>query len=1031
MKMNQRRPPRWLILTGVLVAASPLAIQLGAQGRGGAAPPRPEFNKPEDPLLQGFHWRSIGPAGQGARIDDFAVDEKNPSTYYIGYAVSGVWKTVNNGTTFEPIFQTQGVASIGDLGIAPSDPNILYVGTGEANNRQTTTFGNGLWKSTDAGAHFERVGLEDSQSIARIIVHPKDPNIVWVAVAGHLFGPNEQRGVYMTTDGGKNWTKTLYVDQDTGATDLIIDPANPQVLWAAMYQHRRTPYGYVGGGPGSGIYQSTDGGKAWKKLVGNGLPHGTMGRVALDISRSNPNILYAQIEVAQDKEPKSSTPAAAEPPAGRGGGAGGGGFGGGGGGRGGAARPPNAQADGVWKSIDHGKTWTFLINQDARPMYFSQIRVDPNDPNTVWTGGVDAYKSTDGGKTFEVVEGKGHVDNHAIWIDPLNSKHVMYGDDGGLDVTWDGGKTWESPRLSGVGLAYHASVDLEHPYNVCVGLQDNGSWCGPSSVRSTRAGIRMWDWMSVGGGDGFQNAIDMDNPNIFYTESQNLGIQRYDIETGVSQSVKPNVPAILAALNPNRGGGGGGGGRGAARLNVFPEPPVATPWAFNWNSPIILSHFDQNKLYVGGKELFISTDRGTSWRASAFLGKTKTDADLDSNTVMGQSYGLPSCGIGEGAAGGRIGGPGDACILSKGDGMTANEYGSLTEIAESPVQQGVVWAGTDDGNVQVSKDDGFTFTEVGHNIPGVDHRTYVSGLEASWFDAGTAYVALDAHRTDDLKPYIFKTTDFGQTWKPVMGNLPRGDVNSIRQDPVNPNLLYAPTEFGFYISLNDGQSWSQFMPDLPTGRMDEVVVHPREHDLVLASHGYSVMILDDVTALEQMTPQVLGEDAHVFKPRDAVNWRNDFRRTPEIPGEKFWEGEIAPRGTAISYYLKAAATGDVKVAISDTATGQQIFACVGDKNQGLNRFQWTLENQTAGRGGGGGRGGRGGEAAAQPAAPAGPASCSAPPPSGGRGFGGGGGFGGGNAGVQPGVYKVTVTVDGRDIGSQTFSVLDDVWLKGR
>ncbi len=609
----------------------------------------------------------------------------------------------------------------------------------------------------------------------------------------------------------------------------------------------------------------------------------------------------------------------------------------------------------------------------------------------------------------------------------------MYGDDGGLDVTWDGGMTWESPRLTGTGLAYHASVDLERPYNVCVGLQDNGSWCGPSSVRSTQ-GIRMWDWMSVGGGDGFQNAMNSDNSNIFYTESQNLGIQRYDIATGETRSVKPNAPGL-----GGRGGGGGGGagGPGAGRGNVIPEPPAGTPWAFNWNSPILLSHFDQNTLYVGGKELFISVNGGDTWRATVALGKTKTDADLNTNVVMGQSYGLPSCAIGEGAAGGALAHPGDPCVLSKGDGMTANEYGTLTEIAESPVMPGILWAGTDDGNVQVSKDDGFTFTEVGHNIPGVNHMDYVSGLEASWFDAGTAYVALDAHRTDDLKPYIFKTTDYGQTWKPVSGNLPSGNVNSIRQDPVNPNLLYAPTEFGFYVSLNDGQSWSQFMADLPTGRMDEVLVHPRDHDLVLASHGYSVLILDDVTALEQATSAVLAEDAHVFKPRDAVAWKNDVRERTEVPGEKFWQGEIAPRGTAISYYLKAAATSDVKVTIADTGSGQEIFSCVGDKNQGLNRFQWALTQDEGQAGRGGGRGGRGGGAGggagAGPApAATGPVPCSGPPAGGRGGFGGGGGGrGGGGGGVEPGVYKVTVSVGGKEIGSETFKVLEDIWMKGR
>lgn len=1015
------QPAVRLFVGGLLAASSVLIVNLGAQGRASGPPPPPPFNLPTNPLLAGFHWRQIGPAGQGARIDDFAVDEKNPSTYYVGYATSGVWKTVNNGTTFEPIFETYGVSSIGDLALAPSNPSILWVGTGEANNRQTTTFGNGLWKSTDAGAHFTLMGFGDSQSIARIVVNPTNPDIVLVAVAGHLFGPNEDRGIFRTTDGGKTWKKTLYVDASTGGTDVIFEPGNPKVAWAAMYQHQRLPYGYFGDGPGSGLYKSTDGGETWTKQTGHGLPHGTMGRISFDISRSNPKVMYVLIEVAQDHE--TPGPALIQPPAR---GAGAGGAGGGGGGRGRGAEPPNPQSDGLWKTVDGGKTWQFLNNEaNQRPMYFSQVRVDPNDANTIYVGGLNALKSTDGGKTMVSIEGnKGHVDNHAIWIDPNNSLHVLYGNDGGEDVTYDGGKTWESVRLLGVGLAYRATANLDHPYEVCVGLQDNGSWCGPSSVRSAQ-GIRMWDWMSVGGGDGFQNAMDQDDPSVFYTESQNLGIQRYDVATGETKSIKPRI------RNTGRGGGGGGFGGGAANAasNIVPEPPQGTPFAFNWNSPIELSPFNSSKIYVGGKELFVSLNRGDTWRMSQPLGKT---IDLDKETVMGLSYGLPSCKGGEGSPGGGIAGPGHPCILSKGDGFTANEYGSLTEIAVSPVQDGILWAGTDDGNIQLSKDDGHTWTEVGKNIPGVNHTYYVSGLEASHFDAGTAYIALDGHRNDDLKPYVFKTTDFGATWTPVSGNLPNGDVNSIREDPVNRNLLFAPTEFGFYISLNDGKTWDQFMPDLPYGPADEVLVHPRDHDLILASHAYGVRILDDITSLEQMTPEAMDAGSALFKPRDAVAWKNDIRQRTEVPGSKFWQGENAPRGTAIAYLLNSKPSS-VKVTIADTATGQAIYACTGSANQGLNRFQWTLENNLAappaGRGGRGGEAGGGAGAEAQAPRPApGTQACGAPPPDNGRGRGGfgRGGFG---VGVLPGVYKVTLNVDGKDVENRTFSVLEDTWMK--
>ena len=986
------RFPRWAYALGIgSVLTAPIAA---AQ----VSPPTvaPMVNKPDSPLLKDFRWRSIGPVGQGGRIDDIAVDERNPSTYYIGFAVGGVVKTVNNGTTFTPVFDGYGASSIADIALAPSDPNVVYVATGEANNRQTTSYGDGLYKSTDGGKTFTNIGFTDAQTLGRLIVHPKDPNTVWMAVGGHLYGSNDERGVFMTTDGGKSWKKTLYVDENTSATELVIDPQNPNVLWAAMYQRMRTAWGFAGGGAGSGIYRSTDGGRSWKKVNAPGLPRGTMGRVALDICKSKPNVMYAQIEVAADKEPADPTQNAQ--PAGRG--AGGGGGGGALVGRG-ALPTPDAQVSGVWRSDDRGASWKFMSNENQRPMYFSQIRVDPNDPDVVYTGGVGPTKSTDGGKTWSGLNNMGHVDNHAIWIDPLNSKHVMYGNDGGLDVTYDGGDKWEAVRLWAAGLAYHASVDMRHPYYVCTGLQDNGSWCGPSSVRE--AGIRQWMWQRVGGGDGFQNAIDPSDFNIFYTESQNNGMQRYNLTTGEARSVKPS-------LGGGRGGGGGGGGAAAAaaggeadaqpafgqggRANII-NPIAGATVQFNWNSPIVMSAYNPMTIYVGGRSLFISRDRGDSWFTTKELGK---GIDLSKRSIMGVSYALPNCL--------RL--HGTPCILSKNDGYVANEFGTMTEMAESPKLPGVLWAGTDDGNVQLSKDGGFSWEEVGQNIPGVNHEYYVSGLEASWYDAGTAYVALDGHRNNDLKPYIFKTTDYGKSWTSVSGNLPIvGNVNAIRQDPVNRNLLYAPTELGFYVSLDDGKSWNKFMPNLPTGRVDEVVVHPRENDLVLSTHSRSVWIMDDVSSLQQLTPDALNKASALFPVRDAILYKTDRRLGTAIPGDKWWMGENAPRGSAISYYLKSAAT-DVRIVITDAVTGQEFRSTTASGNAGLNRWQWNL-------------------------------CANAPPlPVGGRGGGGGGGGGGGNnacAGngrtATAGTYKVSLMIGGKESGTQLVKVLEDIWLNER
>lgn len=976
---------------GLLALASPLVSKVVAQQAPPAAP-APLINVSDNPALRGFKWRPIGPVGQGVRIDDIAVDEKNPSTYYVGYAVTGIMKTVNNGTTFTPVFDTYGSASIADIALAPSNPDIIYVATGEANNRQTTSYGDGMYKSTDAGKTFTNIGLRDSQSLGRVLVHPRDPNTVWVAVGGHLYGSNADRGVYMTIDGGTSWKKTLYVDERTSATEIVIDPSNPLNLWAAMYQRERTAWGFNGGGPGSGIYNSIDGGKTWKKMAAPGMPNGTMGRVAMDICRANPSVIYAQIEVAEDKQPKpapSATPAPAAPAGRQGGGGGGQGFGQG---RGANAGPVvlNGQSNGIYKSIDKGRTWAVVSNENQRPMYFSQIRVDPNNCDTIYMGGVGPSKSIDGGKTLQGLNNMGHVDNHAIWIDPLNSKHVMYGNDGGLDVTYDAGATWESLRNMTGGLAYHASADNRHPYRVCTGLQDNGSWCGPSSVRNG-GGIRQWMWQSVGGGDGFQSQIDRDNPNIFYTESQNAGISRYNYDIAETRSIKPN--AGFGGGRGGAGGGGAGGGAGAVgRGNILNPPAAGTPMQFNWNSPIRLSPHNTATLYLGGRSLFISRNRGETWVMTKEMGK---GLNLNERSIMGVKYDTPGCGRGAG--------PGVPCILSKNDGYVANEYGTMTEMAESPVLPGILWAGTDDGNIQVSRDGGDTWEEVGKNIPGVDHESYVSGIEASWYDAGTAYAALDRHRNNDLKPYVFKTTDYGKTWTNITGDLPvLGNVNSIRQDPVNKNLLYAPTELGFFVSLNDGKNWHKFMPNLPTGRTDDVLVHPRENDLILATHSRSVWIMDDVSALQNMTEEQLAKDAALFPTRDAVAWKQDRRIGTEIPGDKWWQGENAPRGTAIAYYMKSAG-GDAKITITDTATGTEFRTQTAPSAAGLNRWQWDL--------------------------------CSTPiaaPQGGGRGGGGGGGFGGGCQGggraATPGVYKLTVNVGGKDIGSQTFKVLEDIWL---
>ncbi len=508
-----------------------------------APAPRP-VNESDDPLLKRFTWRSIGPAVMGGRVDDIAADESNPSVIYVGYATGGLWKTVNNGTTWTPIFDEYPVSSIGDIELAPSNPNILYVGTGEPNNRQSSSFGAGVYKSTDGGRKFEYMGLKETQSIGRIVVHPKDPNIVYVAAVGHLFGPNPERGLYKTTDGGKTWTNTKFIDNDTGFIDVVMHPTDPNTLFAASYQRRRQPWGFNGGGTGSGIWRTNDAGKTWTRVIGSGLPiNPIIGRIGLNYSRSKPSVIYAQLEVGASGGTGAGVNddgTLAQPGQGRGGG-------GGGGGRGGEAPKPDPARSGVWRSDDGGKSWNFVSNNNNRPMYYSKIRVDPTNPDIVYTTGANASKSVDGGKTFTTLGGNpalagpSHGDHHALWINPRNSQHLVIGNDGGVDVSYDQGETWEEISLAALGQFYAISADMRKPYYVCGGLQDNGSWCGPSAVRSG-AGIMNSDWYRIGGGDGFYTANDPRDWTIGYSESQDGNTNRYDLRTGATRSIRPSPP---------------------------------------------------------------------------------------------------------------------------------------------------------------------------------------------------------------------------------------------------------------------------------------------------------------------------------------------------------------------------------------------------------------------------------------------------------------------------------------------------------
>ena len=949
-----------------------------AHGLQAPVPPLPAVNQTGDPLLQRFVWRSIGPVSMGGRIDDIAAVDGNPSTYYIGYATGGVWKTDNNGTTFMPIFDEYAVSSIGDIAVAPSNSNIIYVGTGEANNRQSSSFGSGVYKSTDGGKTFTEGGLKDTQTIARIVVHPRDPDTVYVAALGHLFGPNAERGLFKSTDGGKSWTNTKFIDNDTGFTDVVMHPTNPNVLWAASYQRRRQPWGFNGGGPGSAIWRTTDAAKTWVRVTGNGLPNNPIiGRIGLDICRTKPNVILAQIEVGASGGTGAGVneDGSLVPPGGRGGApaesaeplAAGRGAQEAAQGRGAGQTAPDPNRSGVWRSDDGGKSWRFMSNNNNRPMYYSQIRIDPSNDQIIYTLGAGASKSLDGGKSFNPMGGQSHGDHHALWIDPANSNHLLIGNDGGLDVSYDQGDTWEEVSTMPTGQFYAISVDRRKPYYVCGGLQDNGSWCGPSAVRSNTGGL-LTDWYRVGGGDGFYTQNDPSDWTIGYSESQDGNTNRYDLKTGEAQSIRPRGPGTGRGGGPGAAGAtepapgsqvqqaqqaqppaqppipgqpvpvASGGGRGASPFgNIFPPLPAGTTPRFYWSTPFILSPHDSRTLYLGADRLFRSKTRGDAWFATQDL---TNKIGRNDRPIMGVA--------------------GHAPMASKHDG--AASYSNIVTISESPGAPGVVWVGTNDGNVQVSRDAGATFTNVVGAIAGVPKETHVSRVEASHFDPGTAYVTFDGHRTDDHKPYVFKTADFGKSWTPLASNLPQGNVNVIREDPRNRNLLYLGTEYAFYISLNGGREWKRFMNGLPTVRVDDILVHPRDNDLIVGTHGRSIYILDDITALQQLSEAVMSTDAYLFDIRPATRWVEDTMLSRGLGGAKHFRAPNPAAGTAVSYYLKSPASGDVKITISD-ARGAVVRDLNGTNEAGLNRVQWNLARNPplgAGPGRGGGRGGRGG-----------------------------------------------------------------------
>lgn len=752
--------------------------------------------------------RSIGPAGMSGRIGAIDAVVSNPNIIYVGAATGGLWKSTSGGTTWEPLFDKQPVSSIGAIAVYQPNPSIVWVGTGEGNPRNSMGVGYGIFKSLDAGETWTHLGLKKTERIHRIVLDPNDPNVAYVGALGAAWGENPERGVFKTTDGGKTWSRVLFVNEKVGCADLVMDPANPNKLFAAMWEFRRWPWFFNSGGPGSGLYVTYDGGENWKKITAkDGLPAGDLGRIGIGIARSNPDVVYALVE---------------------------------------------AKKNALCRSDDGGRTWRIVndsSNVNPRPFYYCDIRVDPDNENRLYSLHSRLVISEDGGKTFEMIANRVHSDHHALWVNPENGKYLIDGNDGGITISHDRGKTWRFVENLPLGQFYHISVDMNIPYNIYGGMQDNGSWRGPSSIWEN-GGIRNYHWNEVGFGDGFGCLIDPTDPNMGYSMSQGGSLVRYKLDTGERKSIQPDGPDDVTLR-------------------------------FNWNAGIAVDPLDPKTIYYGSQFVHRSTDRGNSWEIIS--------PDLTTNDPEKQK---------QAESGG----------LTK-DVSAAENHTTILTIAPSPVQKGVIWVGTDDGNVQVTTDSGKTWNNVVKNIKGLPANTWCPHIEASKFDAGTAFAVFDDHRRSNWTTYIFKTTDFGKTWKSLALNDPtKGSENEvwgfthvIEQDPVNRDLLFLGTEFGLYISFDGGENWAKWPHGIPTVPVRAIMVHPRDNDLVIGTHGRAAYIIDDIRPLRTVSKEIMAKPLHVFEVSPGYTHQVKQVDGYHFSADALFMGENRPYGAIVTY----------------------------------------------------------------------------------------------------------------------------------
>lgn len=871
--------------------------------------------------LEFFKWRSIGPANMGGRVTDVEGLPAPSKTFYFAAAGGGIWKTTNNGTTFKQIFTEERVVAMGDLAIAPSDHDVIWAGTGEEDSRNSIAPGAGVYKSTDGGDTWTLMGLEGTQTIGRIIIHPTNPDLVYVAALGHIWGSNPERGLYRTSDGGESWELVKFISDKAGFVDVAMRPDDPNTLFASSWERVRGPYFLNSGGPGSGLWKSNDGGDNWTEVSGNGFPTAMKGRIGLAISLSRPDVMYALTEAEPEEDGTGGT--------------------------------------GLYRSEDGGSSWEKMNDIDNRPFYYSQVRVDPLDPDRVYWSSTPVQFSDDGGRTSGTTTNQIHVDHHAMWIDPVDPDRIIVGNDGGVAITWDRGGNWAYLNHMALGQFYHVSYNMDTPYRVCGGLQDNGTWCAPSRVRQGQ--LTNHHWATISGGDGFYSAQDPVDNAIVFAESQGGNMARINTATGERTTIqKPSwrdawrpLQDSIVMLQDEDGNpvSGDAAGRIAELQARATADSLDLQLRYNWSTPFFISSHDRSTFYAGASRVLRSTNRGEDLEV---ISPDLTTQDEERIRISTQTTG----GITPDVTG-------------------AETHSTIVSLAESPLVQGLLYAGTDDGNLWVSPDDGGEWIDLTGRVPGVPPKTWVSRIEPSHFDANRFYVTFNGYQEDNFEPYVFVTENGGESFRSISSDLPTGApdfVRVIREDTRNENLLFVGTDVGVYVSTDRGGHWQRFMTGMPAVAIHDLKIHPRDRELIAATHGRSIWIVD-IAPLEEMNDRRMADAAVFFSAKAPVLF-GQAARGGESTGQQFFGRPTPGQGMDLTYYLAEAlererpgrrGNGDgarpaggrppagggprgsqVEIIVTDAA-GEVVRTLTGPGSAGLHTVTWNLRGEAAPR----------------------------------------------------------------------------------